>query len=181
MLCEFKLRSSAKMCRTTLAPLAPLRREGPGEKGARISTCRSIPICRARRAFSLVELIVVMVILGMLAGLVAVRTRGYLINSKQNAAKTEIANIIKALESFYATEGRYPTTDEGLEILTQASDSFPDGLLTKLPKDPWKRPYEYVSPGSSQPYEVICLGADGREGGDGEDKDFTSETLGDDA
>ena len=56
----------------------------------------------SRHAFSLVELIVVMVILGMLAGLVAVRTRGYLINSKQNAAKTEIANIVKALETFYS-------------------------------------------------------------------------------
>lgn len=132
-----------------------------------------------RRAFSLVELIVVMVILGMLAGLVAVRTRGYLINSKQNAAKTEIANIVKALESFYATEGRYPTTDEGLEILAQDSDSFPGGLLNKVPVDPWKRPYEYVSPGSTQPYEVICLGGDGREGGDGENQDFSSESLGD--
>ncbi len=110
-----------------------------------------------RRAFSLVELIVVMVILGMLAGLVAVRTRGYLINSKQNAAKTEIANIVKALETFYAGEGRYPTTDEGLELLTQDNDSFPGGILNKVPKDPWKRPYEYVSPGSTQPYEVISL------------------------
>ncbi len=122
-----------------------------------------------------------MVILGMLAGLVAVRTRGYLINSKQNAAKTEIANIVKALETFYSLEGRYPTTDEGIEILTRDVDTFPGGILQKVPNDPWKRPYEYVSPGSSQPYEVICLGADGREGGDGEDKDFSSETLGDEA
>ena len=65
---------------------------------------------RRRTAFSLVELIVVMVILGMLAGLVAVRTRGYLISSKQNAAKAEIANIVKAIETFYTDQGRYPTT-----------------------------------------------------------------------
>ena len=144
-------------------------------------SCNSLRSVRgkSRRAFSLVELIVVMVILGMLAGLVAVRTRGYLINSKQNAAKTEIANIVKALESFYAAEGRYPTTDEGLEILTQDIDAFPGGLLSKVPVDPWKRPYEYVSPGSTQPYEVICLGGDGREGGDGENQDFSSESLGD--
>ena len=70
-----------------------------------------------RHAFSLVELIVVMVILGMLAGLVAVRTRGYLISSKQNAAKAEIANIVKAVETFYADQSRYPTTDEGINIL----------------------------------------------------------------
>ena len=52
------------------------------------------------------------------------------------------------------------------------------GFLNKAPLDPWKNAYEYVSPGSSEPYEVICLGADGREGGEGENRDFTSESLG---
>lgn len=140
--------------------------------------CKPIRDRRRRGAFSLVELIVVMVILGMLAGLVAVRTRGYLISSKQNAARAEIANIVKAIETFYADQGRYPTTDEGLEILAQGTDSWPDGFLNRVPRDPWKNPYEYVSPGSSAPYEVICLGADHREGGAGEDLDITSETLG---
>ncbi|MEM1068737.1 MAG: type II secretion system major pseudopilin GspG [Planctomycetota bacterium] len=142
--------------------------------------CNSIVRKRrvVRSAFSLVELIVVMVILGMLAGLVAVRTRGYLITSKQNAARTEIANMVKAIETFYADQGRYPTTDEGLEVLAQGTDSWPDGFLNKVPLDPWKNSYEYVSPGSTDPYEVICLGADGREGGEGENKDITSETLG---
>lgn len=130
-----------------------------------------------RAAFSLVELIVVMVILGMLAGLVAVRTRGYLISSKQNAAKTEIARIVGAIETFYADQGRYPTTDEGLEVLVSGTDSWPDGFLNKVPRDPWKNSYEYISPGSSEPYEVISLGADGREGGEGEDTDHSSEAL----
>ncbi len=133
-----------------------------------------------RAAFSLVELIVVMVILGMLAGLVAVRTRGYLISSKQNAAKAEIANIIKAIETFYADQGRYPTTDEGLEILAEGTSTWPDGFLNKVPRDPWKNPYEYISPGSREPYEVVSLGADGREGGEGENQDFSSESLGGD-
>ena len=133
---------------------------------------------RVVSGFSLVELIVVMVILGMLAGLVAVRTRGYLISSKQNAAKAEIANIVKAVETFYADQNRYPTTDEGIDILLVATDSWPDGFLNKKPLDPWKNPYEYVSPGSSDPYEIICLGADGREGGEGENRDFTSASLG---
>lgn len=137
-------------------------------------SCKRSP---SRTAFSLVELIVVMVILGMLAGLVAVRTRGYLISSKQNAAKAEIANIVKAVETFYADQGRYPTTDEGLEILVTGTDSWPDGFLNKVPLDPWKNPYEYISPGTSEPYEVISLGADGREGGEGEDQDFSSESL----
>lgn len=136
---------------------------------------------KRRAGFSLVELIVVMVILGMLAGLVAVRTRGYLVSSKQNAAKAEIANIVKAIETFYADQGRYPTTDEGLEILVEGTDSWPDGFLNKLPRDPWKNPYEYISPGSTQPYEVVSLGADGREGGEGENADFTSDDLDGDA
>jgi len=134
----------------------------------------------SRAAFSLVELIVVMVILGMLAGLVAVRTRGYLISSKQNAAKAEIANIVKAIETFYADQGRYPTTDEGLEILAEGTDTWPDGFLNKVPRDPWKNAYEYISPGTREPYEVISLGADGREGGEGENQDFSSESLGGD-
>lgn len=138
-----------------------------------VKTCN-----RVVSGFSLVELIVVMVILGMLAGLVAVRTRGYLISSKQNAAKAEIANIVKAVETFYADQNRYPTTDEGIDILLVATDSWPDGFLNKKPLDPWKNPYEYVSPGSSEPYEIICLGADGREGGEGENRDFTSALLG---
>ena len=133
---------------------------------------------RTHAAFSLVELIVVMVILGMLAGLVAVRTRGYLIASKQNAARAEIANIVKAIETFYSDQGRYPTTDEGLNVLADGTDTWPDGFLNKVPLDPWKNSYEYVSPGSTEPYEVICLGADGREGGEGENQDITSELLG---
>jgi general secretion pathway protein G len=133
-------------------------------------------IKNARRGFSLVELIVVMVILGMLAGLVAVRTRGYLISAKQNAAKAEISNLVKAIDTFYASQGRYPSTDEGLEILTQATESWPEGFINKVPSDPWGNPYEYFSPGSSSPYEIVCLGADGREGGEDENKDFSSES-----
>ena len=132
---------------------------------------------RAAYGFSLVELIVVMVILGMLAGLVAVRTRGYLVSSKQNAAKAEISNIVKAIETFYADQGRYPTTDEGLEVLAAGTDTWPDGFLNKVPKDPWKNLYEYISPGSNSAYEVLSMGADGREGGDGENRDFSSESI----
>jgi general secretion pathway protein G len=118
-----------------------------------------------------------MVIIGLLASLVAIRTRSYLIASKQNAARAEIATIVKALETFYADQSRYPTNDEGLEILDDATSAFPDGFLTKIPEDPWDRPYEYVSPGSNGPYEIICLGADGREGGEGGDRDITSDDL----
>jgi general secretion pathway protein G len=133
---------------------------------------------RARNsAFSLVELIVVMVIIGLLASLVAIRTRSYLISSKQNAARAEIATIVKALETFYADQSRYPTNEEGIAILAEPTASFPAGFLDKVPNDPWKNPYEYVSPGSNGPYEVLCLGGDGREGGEGADLDISSDDL----
>lgn len=137
--------------------------------------CTSYP--SKRRGFSLVELIVVMVIIGLLAGLVAIRTRSYLISSKQNAAKSEIATIVRALETFYADQSRYPTNEEGIAILVEPTTSFPDGFLTKVPMDPWKNNYEYVSPGSNGAYEVICLGGDGREGGTGAETDISSDEL----
>ena len=136
------------------------------------------PMCASRpkrNAFSLVELIVVMVILGMLASLVAVRTRGYLVNSRKNAVKTEIATILKSLETFRIDQSRYPTEDEGLEILAQETDTWPEGFINKVPRDPWKNPYLYFV--SDDGIEVVSLGADGREGGDGEDADFSSSML----
>ena len=131
----------------------------------------------SRSGFSLVELIVVMVIIGLLASLVAIRTRSYLLASKMNAARAELATIVKALESFYADQSRYPNNDEGIEILELPTQNFPDGFLTKVPSDPWENEYEYVSPGTDGPYEVICLGADGREGGEGADSDISSDDL----
>ncbi len=139
--------------------------------------CDFNPARRRRNGFSLVELIVVMVIIGLLASLVVFRTRSYLIVSKQNAAKAEIARIVQALETFYSVYGRYPTNDEGIEILAQPSDEFEDGLLNKTPLDPWRRPYVYNNPGRKSAFEVICLGADGREGGTGADKDISSDDV----
>lgn len=130
---------------------------------------------RKRFAFSLVELIVVMVILGMLAGLVAVRTRGYLVNSRKNAVKMEVSTIMKELETFRIDQGRFPSEDEGLEILTQPTETWPEGFLSKVPVDPWKNPYLYFV--NEEGVEVVSLGADGREGGEGEDADFSSTML----
>jgi general secretion pathway protein G len=132
---------------------------------------------RTRHGFSLVEVLVVMVIIGILASLVVFRTRSYLIVSKQNAAKVEIARLVQALETFYSVHDRYPTNEEGIEVLAIASAEFPDGILNKVPDDPWRHPYQYNSPGENGPFEVICLGADGREGGDGADSDIHSDDL----
>ena len=130
-----------------------------------------------RPAFSLVELIVVIVIIGMLAGIVAVKTRSYLVKSRQNAARVEIAKIIEAIDSFYAVTQRYPSNDEGLAVLAEPSEDFVDGLLSKVPQDPWGNEYVYNVPGEDGPYEVFALGADGREGGEGPDKDIRSDEL----
>ena len=120
---------------------------------------------------------VVIVIIGLLAGTATVSVRSYLIRSKQNVARVEIAKICQALDTYYAEYDRYPTTDEGLQALAEPSEAFADGLLTQLPTDPWKRPYDYLNPGRETAYEVVSYGADGREGGDGADLDLSSVGL----
>ncbi len=130
-----------------------------------------------RRGFSLVEFTVVLALIGLLAGIVTISVRPMLIRGKQNAARAEIASICQALEQFYSICGRYPTNDEGLAVLRKSSDLIPDPLLTQDPKDPWNRKYQYNQPGRAGPYEVMCLGADGREGGSGADSDVVSWNL----
>ena len=132
---------------------------------------------RQRQGFSLVELIVVIVIIGLLAGMVTASVRSYLIRGKQAVAKMEIAKICQALDTYYSVSDRYPMVDEGLNLLASETDLFPEGLLKKLPDDPWKNEYIYRVPGSQSSYEVICLGADGLEGGEGAEKDISSDTL----
>lgn len=129
------------------------------------------------RGFSLVELMVVIVIIGLLAGVVTFSVRSYLILSKQNVAKLEISKMSQALETFYTSRDRFPTNEEGLAVLTKPSDDFPNGLLSFLPEDPWGHPYEYVSPGRTAAFEVVSYGADHREGGAGADKDLRSDEL----
>ncbi|WP_436717727.1 type II secretion system major pseudopilin GspG [Roseiconus lacunae] len=127
--------------------------------------------------FTLVELMVVIVIIGLLSGVVTVSVRSYLVRSKQNVARLEISKIMQGLEAFYTTYDRYPTNREGLQILAQPSDEFVDGILPFLPVDPWGSPYEYVSPGRNFAYEITCFGADRREGGAGADKDIKSSEI----
>lgn len=132
---------------------------------------------RCRKGFSLVEIMIVIVIIGLLAGLVTVNVRSYLAKAKQNSAKQEIATITKALETFYASYSRYPTNEEGLDILIKPSQKFPEPLLNGGMTDPWSRMYQYNAPGSVGPYEVISFGEDGQEGGEGVNADITSDQL----
>ncbi|MFZ4081297.1 MAG: type II secretion system major pseudopilin GspG [Pirellula sp.] len=132
---------------------------------------------RFRKAFTLVELMVVLVILALLTGVVTINIRGYLLRSKQQIAKIEIGKIIEALESFNAAFDRYPTNQESIAVLTQQSNEFPEGILTFLPTDPWGQAYDYRCPGTNDPYEIVCFGADRREGGSDGDRDITSMEL----
>jgi len=118
-----------------------------------------------------------MIILGLLATATTVATRTYLDNARMSKVTIDIATIDKGIASFYAATGRYPTNDEGLEVLTMPTKNSPTGYINKISKDPWKRRYLYINPGSKNPYEIICLGADGKEGGLKTDRDISSADL----
>lgn len=131
-----------------------------------------------RPAFTLVELMVVVLILGILATTAIVSVRDYLVTGKQSAAKQEMAQVTSALELFFVENDRYPTTQEGLAILQQKTEKHPDGLLRGGGLgDPWKHPYEYICPGVHGSFDLVCYGADGREGGRGADADLNSWEL----
>jgi general secretion pathway protein G len=136
-----------------------------------------------KRGFSLVELMIVIVIIGLLAGVVTIKAAGYLSKAKQNTARHEIATVMQCVETFYGAYGRYPTSEENLAILSRASEKFPEPLLDNEPVDPWGNTYQYkvTGSGSSAKYEIVSYGADGKEGGEGNDADISSLNLKDKA
>jgi general secretion pathway protein G len=123
-----------------------------------------------RRGFSLIELMIVVVILGLLAGTAVYSYARYLDRAKQQKARTDISVFVGALDGYYGVNGRYPDNQEGLKVLAPEH-------VKSIPNDPWGRPYQYVQPGRSGPYDIICYGADGREGGSGADADVTNADL----
>jgi general secretion pathway protein G len=134
---------------------------------------------RAMRGFTLIELLVVLVILGLLAALAGPRVIGYLGGAKSDSAQLQIEEFGSALDLFKLDVGRYPSSQEGLQALVQQPggiDRWNGPYLKKkeVPKDPWGNDYRYASPGQHGPYDLSSLGADNREGGDGENKDLVS-------
>ena len=136
---------------------------------------------RARRlsGMTLIEILVVLVLIAIVMGIVGGQfiQRGE--KAKGDAARIEIGQIGQALDLYKLEIGRYPTTQEGLQALITA----PAGVTTwngpywkkaQIPKDPWGNEYKYAMPGQHGAYDIISYGADGKEGGEGADKDITS-------
>jgi general secretion pathway protein G len=127
--------------------------------------------------FTLIELMVVVVIIGLLAALVGPRLFGRVAKSKQSAAQAQIELFGVALDNFRLDVGKYPTTDAGLQALqtNPGLDGWDGPYLKKeVPADPWGRAYVYTAPGEHGEYDLISFGADGAPGGDGEDADIVS-------
>lgn len=135
---------------------------------------------RPARGFTLIELLVVLLILGMIAGIAGPQIMNYLGDSKAKAAKLQIGEFEGTLDLYKLDVGRYPDGQEGLQALVQApataGDRWRGPYLKKkaVPKDPWGNDYVYTAPGKHGNFDIVSLGADGKEGGDGENKDVTS-------
>jgi len=133
------------------------------------------------RGFTLVEIMVVVVIIGILGALVVPKLLGRTGEARVTAAKTDIATMMQALKLYKLDNQRYPSTEQGLQALITKPTAGPSangwkegGYMEKLPKDPWGNPYQYLSPGIHGEVDIFSTGADGQPGGTGEDADVGS-------
>jgi general secretion pathway protein G len=139
---------------------------------------------RRHAGFTLIEIMVVIVILGVLAALVVPRVLERPDEARAVAAKSDIAAIMAALKLYRLDNQRYPTGEQGLDALVRKPEAppvppnwKPGGYLEKLPKDPWGSPYQYLNPGLKGEIDVYSLGADRQPGGSGVDADIGSWDL----
>lgn len=134
-----------------------------------------------QKGFTLIEVIIVVIILSLIAALIVPRLFKKVEKSKRQITKTQIVMIENAVKMFKLDTGRYPATDEGLKILVENTNvnNWDGPYLEKgIPKDPWSRDYVYTYPGKNYTFEIVSLGADGQEGGEGENKDINNWEIG---
>ncbi len=134
---------------------------------------------KVERGYSLLELLVVLAILGLIIAIAAPRLIGYFEASKAKTAKIQISNLSTAMDLYYLSNSSYPTEAQGLKALVERPEGAPawdgpylnraDGII-----DPWGRPYLYKQPGVHGKFDISSLGADGKDGGSGEDADLGS-------
>ena len=127
---------------------------------------------RHQQGFTLIEIMVVVIIIGILAGLVGPRLFGQIDVARSKAAKAEISTIVSAMKFYRLDNFAYPTTEQGIEaLITKPNDPNlrnwkAGGYLERMPKDPWGRPYLYLNPGNKGEIDIYSFGADGNPGGE---------------
>lgn len=152
------------------------------------SHCRSLAnpatLSTRHRGFTLIEIMVVVVIMGILAALVVPKLMGRTGDARIVAAKQDISTMMGALKLYKLDNMHYPNTEQGLQALISKPTSGPSangwktgGYIDKLPKDPWGNPYQFLSPGIKGEVDIFSLGADGLPGGVGDDADIGSWDL----
>jgi general secretion pathway protein G len=140
--------------------------------------CLRTPLHRPK-GFTLIELMVVLVIIGVLAALIVPNVLDRTDDARGTAARTDVNNLMQALKLYKLDNQRFPSTEQGLNALTARPTTAPvppnwRRYLDKLPSDPWGRPYQYLNPGLHGEVDVLSLGADGQPGGEGKDADIGS-------
>ena len=161
----------------TRPPRTRLRNRKGGHDGPRLKAA-----CHARRSasgFTLIEIMVVLVIIGVLAALIAPNVLNRAEDSRVTAARTDVNNLMQALKLYRLDNQRYPSAEQGLEALVRKPSAGPAApnwkpYLDKLPADPWGKPYQYLNPGLKGEIDVFSFGADGQAGGEGNDADIGS-------